>query len=586
MILKEMVELYDRMIDAPNSQLPPFGWWRKKVTYRVRIGSSGEVVGILPYVVGEGKQQKDFIEMTVPYGERSSGVKPFFLCDNGGYLFGLDEKKGAEKFRASAELHKEVLGACTDAAAVALLRFFERGPQVDAFDQAQRTALSKAFIVFEYAPCNSYVHEVPGVIEAWDAYYSRLSASLEDGQCSIDGGFGPMARLYPQVTGVHGAQSAGASLVSFNFASSESYGMRGTENASISEKNSFKSGAVLRWLLKSNDHKMLVGDTTVVYWTDKAETDEVGLVARLIGFNKPASAPEDAKTLSGLTALLHAIRTGSNHFPGDLDTRFFVLGISPNNARLSVRFYYTQTLDNMIENLGRYLDDVSMDAVKPVSLARLLEQLLPPGKGSVLPSTLLSASYRALVTGSAFPQSLYVSLLERMKADHAKNHPWDMGQRAALFKACLVRKRRLKGDLREKELMMSLDQNNRNPGYVLGRLFAEIESAQIAALGKSINATVRDKYIASASTTPARVFPQLMAGCQNHLSKIGKTKPGFEVVLQKEIGQIIDLLSDQEGFFPKTLSVDDQGAFYIGYYQQRQANFAGKSNEADGVNQE
>ena len=592
MILKELVELYDRMIDDPNSLLPPFGWWRKKVDYRVRIGSDGEIVGILPYVVGEGKQQKDFIEMTVPYGQRSSGMNPFFLCDNGGYFFGLDEKKGTAKFEASAGLHKEVLAACTDASAIALLRFFENGPQSEFFNQFQVKKLAGKRFVFEYAPLNTLIHEVPSVIEAWNHYYLLLMAKSSSGRCSVDGEYGPLARLYPLIA-TDLPEAKPASLVSCNFDSAESYGMKGTENASVSEKNAFKSSAMLEWLLKNGDHRVSLGDTAVVYWTDGAETEASSLVTQLIGFNRTVNTSQDMKTLSKLTALLCAARTGASCPACDFDARFFILGVSlSNKARLSVRFFYVRTLGKILENLNWYLVDISMDAVKPISLAKLLEQLLPPGKAAVLPSTLLNLSYRALITGSLFPQSLYVLVLERMRADHAgsrsrdKGRRADMGQRAALLKACLVRKRRLKGDLREKELMMSLDQNNRNPGYVLGRLFAEIESAQIAALGKSINATVRDKYIASASATPARVFPQLMAGCQNHLSKIGKVKPGLEVVLQKEIGQIIDLLSGREGFFPKTLSLDDQGAFYIGYYQQRQANFAGKSNEADEASQE
>ena len=124
---------------------------------------------------------------------------------------------------------------------------------------------------------------------------------------------------------------------------------------------------------------------------------------------------------------------------------------------------------------------------------------------------------------------------------------------------------------------MSLDKEASHVGYRLGRLFAVLESAQYHALGGKVNATIRDRYYGAASATPATVFPMLLRNTQNHLSKVRKEKPGLAVTLEKEIGEIIDGLPSQ---FPRSLRLEHQGRFAIGYYHQSQARFAHSKNES------
>ena len=107
-------------------------------------------------------------------------------------------------------------------------------------------------------------------------------------------------------------------------------------------------------------------------------------------------------------------------------------------------------------------------------------------------------------------------------------------------------------------------------GYRLGRLFAVLERIQEGALGTELNSSIVDKYYGSASSVPFSVFPRLIAGCKNHLSKIRKDKRGYAIILDKDLGEIIDGLENQ---FPRHMSIEAQGRFAIGYYHQRQSYF-------------
>lgn len=113
---------------------------------------------------------------------------------------------------------------------------------------------------------------------------------------------------------------------------------------------------------------------------------------------------------------------------------------------------------------------------------------------------------------------------------------------------------------------MSLDTQSTQPAYLLGRLFAVLEYAQRSALGTQVNATIRDRYYGSASSMPAAIFPILLRNTKNHLSKLRKEHPGLAGYIEKQILEIVAGLSEQ---FPRSLRIEDQGRFAIGYYHQK-----------------
>jgi len=318
-------------------------------------------------------------------------------------------------------------------------------------------------------------------------------------------------------------------------------------------------------LLSDPERKIRLGATTFTFWSDRPSPDEDSLFIRFFGGGDKNDTAEDSATVTRVRDAIKGIKSGhplrANFNP---DVRYYVLGISPNAARLSVRFFETSTLGEVAERYGQYLRDIDMVDVSTTSIFQLIRQCAVQGKYENLPSTLVNPCMRAMLTGSRFPQSLLSTLLSRMRADHGSNNRWDMGQRASLIKACLVRNLQ---STRESEIDVALNRDNNCVGYLLGRLFAVMERAQSEALGTT-NATIRDKYIGSASVTPARVMPTLMHGCQNHLSDLRKKKPGLNVILEKELDEIVGRkLSDNP--YPGTLSMEDQGEFFIGYYQER-----------------
>lgn len=585
MIVKDLYDLYERYAADPQMQdkVPPKGMSREKVEWELVLSESGALVNVIPLSHGDGKGANRFREMLVPEHDGRSGPnpKPYFLCDTAVYLLGMadiskakgesEAVKAQERWKASRDYHLGILSSCDDVAAQAVMGFFSHNILKEREnDDLLRDVAASDKLIFALKDSDGNIvpiHESKAIMDAWES--SHVSASADEpcirGQCSVTGKAAPLARLFPQVTDVAGAQSSGASLISFNRDSFNSYGRTQAYNASVSQRVAFGAGTALKMLLSDPERKICLGATTFTFWSDRPSPDEDNLFIRFFGGGDKNDTAEDSATVTRVRDAIKGIKSGhplrANFNP---DVRYYVLGISPNAARLSVRFFETSTLGEVAERYGQYLRDIDMVDVSTTSIFQLIRQCAVQGKYENLPSTLVNPCMRAVLTGSRFPQSLLSTLLSRMRADHGSNNRWDMGQRASLIKACLVRNLQ---STRESEIDVALNRDNNCVGYLLGRLFAVMERAQSEALGTT-NATIRDKYIGSASVTPARVMPTLMHGCQNHLSDLRKKKPGLNVILEKELDEIVGRkLSDNP--YPGTLSMEDQGEFFIGYYQER-----------------
>lgn len=568
MILTELYKLYQRLAEDPDGIVPQRGWSNAKVSWELVIDENGALRSVIPLSSGVGRAARDYVMLRVPqHDTRTSGIKPFFLCDSADYLLGWGEgRKVSERHAESVGLHSDVLGDCADVAARAVLLFLSQSqPSLTSFGPESQGIVAGGFAALRLEGDARYVHERPAIVEAWESYLQSTD-DARVGQCAVTGQETHLARLYPQVTGLPGAQSSGASLVSFNKPSFESYGAKQTYNASISEDAAFGSGEALRYLFRDPLHHVNMGGTQIVFWADRPAPRADLLILQLLG-GTPAA--EDGSTVEMINAAFADMRAGRSLVAFDPQTRYFILGISPNAARLAVRFFYTDTLGSISSNYGQYLRDIGMVGQDQASLGMLLRQTAALGKRENVPSTLVAPCFAAMLRGGRFPESLLATLLSRMRADHASNSAWDMGQRASLIKACLVRSWRHGGkEDRKGELTMALNRENDNVGYLLGRLFAVMERAQSGGIGDT-NATIRDRYIGAAASTPARVFPQLFHGLQNSLTAARKRNMGLSVILERELDEIVgEKLSGGEAL-PTTLDLEDQGEFYIGYYQER-----------------
>lgn len=581
MILQELCRLYERMKNDPCCDIPSFGWSVEKVDWELTIDVDGSVVGISPLVTNGENRKQHSRSITVPeHSGRSSGIKAFFCCDNAKYLFGLDEKRGDRCLAASRELHHAVLDGCEDAAAHALLAFFDEENRVDGLREDARLGIEAGgLIVFRLAGESGWLHERSEIAGAWDRWRAEHSDSDVEGFDAVTGEYAKLARLFPQVTGVPGAQSAGTSLVSFNFPASESYGRAQAYNASLSEYSAFAAGTALRYLLGNRERRTILGNTIVVFWSD-SPTPTPEEDSFIFSMMQGAPHAEDSALLHRIDAAFEAMRAGRwGDFDFDTNVDYCILGISPNAARLSVRFFERNTLGAYARNYGEYLNDIELDGVKIPSLWALLRQTAPQGKAENIPSTLVDAYFSAMLNGTDFPVALHRLILARMQADKGRNNVWDLGQRAALLKACLVRHRRLRGAFSDskEELTVGLNRENTNTGYLLGRLFAIMERAQIASVDPK--STIRDRYMATAAVSPRSVFYTLLRGYEHHISDLKKDdeKRWIPRMLEEEYNDVASKLPQEGGMFPKLLKQDEKEQFYIGFHLENQ--FLWKSKE-------
>jgi CRISPR-associated protein Csd1 len=288
------------------------------------------------------------------------------------------------------------------------------------------------------------------------------------------------------------------------------------------------------------------------------------------------AAVNEASEAAKIGAKLDAIRQGkplAEINPAlEKDVRFHVLALAPNAARLSIRFYLEDDFGAIATNYGRYLDDMRL-APPPrdaqPALWKYLAETAVLGKRENVPPNLAGEWLRSILTGTHYPQTLLATVLMRIRADGEVS-----ALRVSMLKAVLIR------NLNRKDAPVALDSDNRDKGYLLGRLFAVYEHIQSAALGAKVNATVKDKFYASASAQPRKVFALLERGSANHLAKVGKASPGRKVNLEKRVGAIMDLMSPAEEPFPAALGAQQQALFGLGYYHQRNDFFSPKSQDA------
>ena len=579
-MLQALVERYET--ECKEGRLPQSGWEYRGVLFALVLSEAGDLLQVMPLAqqVMRGKKQVNVPRrIIVPMGEtRASGICPFFLCDNSSYFLGMDEKGKAKRteecFAAAKKLHEEVLGGVQSEAARAVLAFFERwqgGKEMlhthSALAPYAAEISAGANLVFRVA--RTFVHEDPAVCEAWEKYLDA-SGSKEKRRCLVTGAFAPIAVKHPALKGVTGAQATGAMLVSFNANAYESYGHDGEQggNAPVSKKAAFAYGTALNALLADREHTKIIGDTTMVYWAEEeSEAAQDLLCGMLFG-------DEDKMTDDLLDAVLKKVQAGAAiDYEGvaiSYANPFYILGLAPNAARLSVRFFLQGSFGDFLKNLALHMEQ--MKVVQPswetrgnVPLWELLRETVNPNAKVKMASPIMAgAMLRAVLTGGKYPVSVFQNILLRIHAEQGERKI--NARRAGFLKAYLMRNR-------GRKIAVALDENSTDIAYLLGRWFAVLEEVQEKA-NPEIKATIRDRFFDSACGTPAHVFPMLQKLALHHLKKLEMAP---RVYLDKKLSEIMGKLDAKD--MPRHLPLEEQGVFILGYYHQKQKRYEKKEEK-------
>ncbi len=580
MILHALNDYYDRMAKDCDSGMPLYGTSLENISFALVLGEDGSLQAIEDLRDQNGNKLRPR-KLPVPAAEKkASGIKANFLWDATGYVLGCDGKAKPERTElCHAAFIGLVKSYCddTDPGLKAVLSFLGRGKAAELAEREDWSDICDTNLVFRLDGVPGFIHDRPAARKAW----SVCRADREQGtigQCLVTGQSGSIARLHPSIKGVRGAQSSGASMVSFNLSAFESYGKGQSFNAPVGQPAAFAYTTALNALLGSDSRqKVTIGDTTYVFWakkTTEAETFFADLFTPTKGSEGKASERIDQKTTQDLFSLLKAIRDGRR--PVDIlpdldpDVSFYVLGLAPNAARLSIRFWQETSLGDLLQKIGRHYQQLNLvrqyeSEPEFPPLWRLLVETATLGKSENISPILAGGLTRSMFTGAPYPQNLLPIVLDRIRAEHNVTY-----FRAALLKAYLLRNSNMK------EVPVSLDVSRSDRPYLLGRLFAVLEKAQEEAV-PGANATIKDRYLASAAATPGQVFHLLLKNSANHIGKLKKDpqKKGRAFHYDNMTQEIISGLTD----YPKTMKAEEQGLFMIGYYHQRKDFYTKKTQE-------
>lgn len=604
MILQSLHSLYTRLAENPVNGLPTPGYSLQNISFCIVIRPDGNLVEIQPCRVesievgknGKEKKTSRPLSLLVPGQSKSpgQGLNPCFLWDNTGYLLGYkpadpkktpaeqenDRKRNLSTFEAFKTRHLEAEPAIACDAFSSVCRFLEQWNPEHAADHPILESITTGFGVFQISGTIGFVHQESVIANWWHSQQS-VPAEGEKSICLVTGNLRTIALTHePAIKGVKDALAGGAKLVSFNEKAYESFakedGRKAGQgrNAPVSEEAAFAYCNALNWLLANR--RFRIGDATTVFWTAAPTPAETLFPWMISG----VSDAEDTETKQRVRTILERISRGTlaNDDLGDPVVAYFILGLSPNSSRLSVRFWHTGTLGELTSNLKLHLNQLEIvrqwdetnskhpDPLHPSSY-QLLRQTSRDADG--IPPQLAGSLMRSILLGIRYPDALINGVMNRIRVVEKK--PKGEGSldnvtyfRAAIIKAWLIRNH-------NQHITTMLNEANTNAGYLLGRLFAVLEKTQQDAL-PGINATIRDRYYSSASATPRAVFGRILRTYQHHLAKL---PVGGKITREKLTQEILANLTD----FPAHLNLQNQAQFALGYYHQRKTLYPTKNQE-------
>lgn len=580
MILQALVDYYEVL--AARGEIARPGWGKTKVAFALELDENGALARVWPLSTQSADGKKGMLrtmELPILGEQKGNGIKSNFLWENSAYLLGFDGKgkpeRAKECFDAAKELHLSLLSELDDPYAKAICRFFETWEPERAADSLD-DILKGANLTFLFD--GEFPGEDDALCRVWQTHYD----GNEDGEkmrCLVTGEEVVPARLHSAIKNVIGCPIAGgAPLVSFNADSFESYGREQGFNAPVGKYAAFAYTTALNTLLADRDHVCHFGDTTVVFWAENAEPAYQDVFGAMLDGGGDKFTDEELK--SCVNALVKGECPNVAGVKLDPEQNFYILGISPNAARLSVRFFLRGSFGKFLGNVEKHYRDINIvsdnrskwDMIPLWALLR--ETVNMNSKNKDASPQMAGDTLRAVLSGQAYPATLYQQTQLRIRAEHEVTRG-----RAGIIKAYLLR---FENNQQYREaLTVELNEQTNYQPYILGRLFSVLEGLQQAA-NPGINTTIKDKYFTSAGATPAIVFPTLLNLAEKHLRKLDG---GIRVYYSKQITELANRVTET---YPAHHNLYEQGVFQLGYYHQTQKRFEkkDKANDAETIKEE
>ncbi len=600
MLIKALCDYADKQSEKPDAKQIPDGFAEQDIHYRIVLSEDGELKNILPFkttkIIKDKKGKEKEVQVPrkaiLPIRTQKPGIDSNYIEHRPLYIFGLnfdkdsfspeDKTNKAKKSHNAFVNHElEFFEGLDSPTCKAYRSFVEKWIPDNETENVILKELGKeyngAYFGFSVGEESNYLESDEQFVEKYKKCFLEKSEDKQDevtAVCGILGEKSSVARLHDKIK-FPGGQPSGCQMICMNDTAFESYGKTQSFNSNVSEKAMKKYTGMFNKLLSDKGHYTVIGDMVLVYFAMKNDdTAECRLFSKFLGNSSDEKAEESISSImqkikSGFTTDEESI----NKLMIDDKVTFYIAGLTPNSSRICQKFVYRGNFGDMLNNLIKHQSDLSINENNsyPVYFGGIAKELKSPkSTDEKISPPLMTSIILSALNNTKYPDSMLSTVIRRIKTDSdEEKKPFIKlnDTRAGIIKACLNRKHK------KEEITMAWNEENKNPAYLCGGLFAVYEKIQQDTSGGSLNRTIKDSYFASACSRPSSVFPKLAKLAQNHMRKLGE---GTEIYYNKMIGNITNNL---EGEFPSTLNLDDQGRFIVGYYQMNKKLYTSSKEE-------
>ena len=599
-MIEALCKYYD--ILKRNSSITPDGYDEQEVSFIIYITPDGKISDIANYRKEEEKTDKkgnvktELVpnKIVLPKRSQKTAINSNFIEHRPLYIFGLnldknefktndDKNKAKNSHNSFVEYNLKMIEGINSEIVNAYRNFILNWKPENETQNKSLLKIAPYYNKPKTYYCfaldghpNIMLHNDEGMLKRWDMELNNMSEVDDDsdnGFCAVTGKVDKIARIHNKTKAILGGVSTGSVLIGVNKEAEESYCKKQAYNNNISIEAMEKYTTALNYLLDNNSHHTVMEGITLVYWAmSDNDTNEVDILNYMLGksMDKARSDKVDNFIKGLISHTKRGLKTDIDNFHIDEDVEFYIVGLTPNSSRVSVKLLLKNHFGKILENITIHQKDMFLEDGKGnISINTILRQLISPkSTKSSVPSPLSSAIINSIIMGGQYPTGLLETVIRRVKIDNDDEDKKNVKLniiRAGIIKACINRKSRINN--KKEEIKMALDLTNANEAYLCGRLFSVLENIQYASSTGKLNRTIKDAYFSTACAKPALVFPKLIKLSQYHINKL---EVGGQINYDKAITEIVSKLNQS---FPSVLSLEEQGKFILGYYQERESYF-------------